>query len=103
MASRVEVAKVSELSEGEMKPVAVGDRTVVLFNIGGELFAIDDECTHAGCSLSDGTLDGDELECVCHGSVFNVKTGDVVQGPADEPVPTYPVHSEGDTVYTEVG
>ncbi len=103
MAGRVEIATVGELSDGELKPVEVGDRTIVLLNVSGDLFAIDDECTHQGCSLSDGDLDGDQLSCVCHGSVFNVRTGEVVEGPAEEPVPTYPVHIEGDTVFADEG
>lgn len=101
MASRVEVATVGELSDGEMKTVDVGDRTIVVLNVDGDLFAIDDECTHTGCSLSEGDLDGEELSCLCHGSVFNVRTGAVLQGPAEEPVPTYPLHIDGETVYTE--
>ena len=103
MASRVEVATVGELSDGDMKAVEVGDRTIVVLSVAGDLFAIDDECTHEGCSLSDGDLDGDELSCLCHGSVFNVRTGEVLQGPAEEPVPTYPLHVDGETVYTEQG
>ena len=102
MASRVEVGKVGELSDGELKPVEVGDRTLVLINVAGNHFVIDDECTHEGCSLSDATLDGNELECICHGSTFNVETGEVLQGPAEEPIPTYPVFVEGETVSTEV-
>ena len=82
-----------------LKTLEVGDRTVVLLNVAGDFYAIDDECTHAACSLSDGELEGEILECICHGSTFNVRTGEVVEGPADEPVPTYPVEIEGDTVY----
>ena len=103
MASRVEVATVGELSDGDMKAVEVGDRTIVVLSVAGDLFAIDDECTHEGCSLSDGDLEGDELSCLCHGSVFNVRTGEVLQGPAEEPVPTYALHVDGETVYTEHG
>ena len=99
MADRIEAGSVGELSEGEMKPVESGERVVLLMNVAGGLLAIDDECTHQGCSLSEGTLDGEELECSCHGSVFNVRTGEVQQGPAEESVSTYPVEIEGDTVY----
>ena len=103
MSTREEVAQVGEVTDGEMKTVEAGERTIVLINSGGDLYAIDDECTHEGCSLSDGTLDEAELECICHGSIFNVKTGEVVQGPAEEPVPTYPVHVEGGSVSVEIG
>ena len=103
MANRVEVGTVGELSDGEMKPVEVGDRTIVLLNVAGDLLAVDDECTHQGCSLSDGELSGEELSCPCHGSVYNVRTGEVLQGPARTPIPKYPLSVEGETVYAEDG
>ena len=102
MPQRFEAARLGELGEGDMKAVEAGERTVVVLNVGGDLFAIDDECTHEACPLSAGYLDGDILECSCHGSVFNVKTGQVEQGPAEDPVPTYTVEVEGDAVYVRL-
>ena len=102
MVDRIEVAKLDEIVEGEIKVVEAGGKTVVLANVGGDLFAIDDECTHEACSLSDGYLDGDVLECICHGSTFNVRTGEVLQGPAEEPAPTYAVEVEDETVYVKI-
>ena len=99
MQSRVEVARVRELKDGATKAVGVGERTVLLLGVGGGLYAVDDECTHRGCSLSEGYLEGEMLECDCHGSVFNVKTGEVQEGPAQRPVPVYRVQIEGDRVY----
>ena len=99
MEGRVEAAKVGELTAGEMKPVEAGDEVILLLNVGDELYAINDECTHQGCSLSEGSLEDDVLECSCHGSMFNVRTGDVQNGPAENPVPTYSVQIEGGTVY----
>ena len=98
MAEFVQVAKVGELDPGDMKLVEAGDRAVVLLNVDGELYALDNECTHAGCDLADGDLDGNVLECSCHGSGFNVTTGAVENPPASEPVPTYPVTIVGDDV-----
>ena len=103
MDNRVEAGKVDELGDGEMKVVEAGDRTVLLLNADGELYAIDDECAHQACPLSEGYLKGAVLECSCHGSMYNVKTGEVVQGPAQEGVPTYPVQIDGATVYVSVG
>ena len=65
---------------------------VTLANVAGTLFAIDDTCTHRGCSLGDGRLDGATVQCACHGSRFDVTSGAVVRGPAEEPVRSYPVH-----------
>ena len=98
MAEFVQAAKVGELAPGDMKLVEVADWDVVLLNVEGELYALDSTCTHAGCDLSNGNLEGDILECICHGSKFNVKTGAVERPPAAEPVPTYAVRIEGDDV-----
>ena len=65
---------------------------VTLANVAGTLFAIDDTCTHRGCSLGDGELDGSTIQCACHGSRFDVTSGAVVRGPAEDPVRSYPVH-----------
>jgi len=102
MGERIEVAKVGELASGDIKLVEADGKMIVLLNVEGDLYAIDDECTHTACSLSDGSLENDVIECNCHGSQFNVKTGDVQAGPADEPVPTYPVQVDGDTVYVSL-
>jgi nitrite reductase/ring-hydroxylating ferredoxin subunit len=64
---------------------------IALANVAGTVFAIDDTCTHRGCSLGDGKLDGSTVQCACHGSRFDVTTGAVVRGPAEEPVRSYPV------------
>ena len=98
MAGFVGVAKIGELAPGTMKLVEMENRDVVLINLGGEFYAIDNECPHAGCDLVDGNLDGTLLECDCHGSSFNVMTGSVQNPPAEEPVKTYPVRIEGDNV-----
>ena len=102
MGARIEVAKVGELASGDIKLVEADGNMIVLLNVGGELYAIDDECTHTACSLSDGSLEDDVIECPCHGAQFNVKTGDVQEGPANEPIPTYPVQVDGDTVYVSL-
>jgi nitrite reductase/ring-hydroxylating ferredoxin subunit len=65
---------------------------ITLANVAGTIFAIDDTCTHRGCSLGDGKLDGSTVQCACHGSRFDVTSGAVVRGPAEEPVRSYPVH-----------
>ena len=64
---------------------------ITLANVAGTVFAIDDTCTHRGCSLGDGKLDGSTVQCACHGSRFDVTSGAVVRGPAKEPVRSYPV------------
>ena len=65
---------------------------ITLANVAGTLYAIDDACTHRGCSLGDGKLDGSTLQCACHGSRFDVTSGAVERGPAEDSVRSYPVH-----------
>jgi nitrite reductase/ring-hydroxylating ferredoxin subunit len=64
---------------------------ITLANVAGTIFAIDDTCTHRGCSLGDGKLDGSTVQCACHGSRFDVTSGAVVRGPAEDPVRSYSV------------
>ncbi len=90
----VSVASTSELKPDDMMAVNVKGKPVLLVNLNGEFFAIGNICTHMGCPLSKGTLKGETVECVCHGSTFDLKTGKVVRGPADKAEPKYEVKVE---------
>lgn len=93
------IASKSEIADGEMKSFEVNGDKIVVFNLGGEFFALSDVCSHAGCLLSEnGQIEGDLVECICHGSKFNIKDGQVVEGPAFEPMPVYEVKVEGDDI-----
>ena len=94
------VIKVGDLQPGEMVKVEVGLNPVLLGNVNGEYFAVGNTCPHAELSILDdkGTLDGNEAECPYHGSVFDVTTGEVVQGPAAFGLQPYVVRVEGDDV-----
>ena len=94
----VQAAKVGELAPGDMKLVQTDDESIALVNVDGNYYAIGDLCTHMECSRSDGDLEGDMVECPCHGSQFNVQTGAVADGPAMDPVPTYAVRIEGEDI-----
>ena len=95
----VKVSTVGELAPGQLKAVRVGNEFICLANVGGEYFAINDECTHAFASLHDGVLDGGEVECPLHESRFDVRTGEVTGPPAEEGVKTYQVKVEGDDIF----
>ena len=94
----VSVAKASDLSDGDMIMVRVGEEEILLANVGGSFFAIGDECPHSGGSLSGGYLEEGEVECPLHGSLFNVKTGENTGPPASENVPRFQVRVEGDDI-----
>jgi len=95
----VPVAKASELSPGQMKWVAVNGERRVLANVKGTFYAISDVCGHRNAPLSRGKLDGYLIECPLHYAQFDVRTGELVNGPVSTAVPTYQVCIEGDTVY----
>ena len=67
-----------------------------VFNVGGNLCATQDKCTHRQGPLSKGKLDGSTVTCPLHGSQFNVCTGEVLRGPATDPLKTYRVIVDGD-------
>jgi 3-phenylpropionate/trans-cinnamate dioxygenase ferredoxin subunit len=87
------VAALAEIPEGEVRAYDTVAGRVAIAHAENRLFAFADECTHAGCSLSEGSLDDREatVECPCHGSVFDVETGEPVEGPAVDPVSTFQV------------
>ena len=94
----VKVAEVGELSTGEMKYAEVGDDQVLLANVAGTIHACDNVCTHAYAPLSEGELDGEQVECPLHGSVFNVITGEVIGPPADENLRVFQVRIDGQDI-----
>jgi len=93
------VGKTGDLAPGEMKFVAVGGERVVLANVEGALYALRDMCGHRNAPLSRGKLTGCLIECPLHFAQFDVRTGELVDGPVSTPVPVYDVRVEGDTVY----
>jgi nitrite reductase/ring-hydroxylating ferredoxin subunit len=64
---------------------------LAVFNIDGDFYVTDDQCTHGPGSLSEGYIDGDVVECNFHQGQFNIRTGEVVLPPCFVPVKTYPV------------
>ena len=96
------VALKKEIPAGEMKAIDVAGVSVLLANIAGEYFAIGNKCTHRGCKLSSGIFEGETVKCPCHKSVFNVKTGEVVHGPASKPEPKYAVKVEEEQILVSV-
>ena len=94
----VSVAKTSDLSDGEIMLVEVGDERIALSRIDGSFYAIGEVCSHAEGPLSEGIVDDEEVECPWHGSRFNLKTGEVTSPPAGEGVARYAVRLQGDDV-----
>ena len=94
----IKAAHVDELPPGQMKLVELGDERILLVNLEGEYSALSESCTHAYYPLSEGDLNSEEVECSLHGSVFNLKTGEVLGPPADQPLTVYSVKLEGNDI-----
>jgi nitrite reductase/ring-hydroxylating ferredoxin subunit len=95
----IKIASTGDLQPNQMKAVYVNGAAILLVNLAGAFYAIGNKCTHMGCALSRGTLHGGTVQCACHGSVFNVKTGEVVRGLAKKPEPKFELTVSGDQIF----
>lgn len=91
----VKVAAAEEVRPGKMTCVEIEGHPVLVANVDGNYYAVDDTCTHEDASLSAGALQGEFVKCPLHGSRFNVRTGEVQVEPAEEDLKTYTVKIEG--------
>jgi nitrite reductase/ring-hydroxylating ferredoxin subunit len=99
MLVRIENAR--DIAGGQMRVFDVAGIKVNIASVGGQLHAFDDTCTHRACSLAKGKLDGTTVTCPCHGSQFDVTNGEVLRGPAQQPVRSRLVQIEGDSLLVE--
>src|SRR5918912_841486 len=99
--SRIDLCSTSEVPEGESKLVEVDGLELAVYNVEGSFFVTDDHCTHGPGSLSEGELDGYEIECDFHQGRYDVRTGEVLAPPPWEPVRSYAVVVEGDRILIE--
>ncbi len=95
----VPVTSASTLSPGTMKVVVIDRERVVVANVEGTFYALQDICGHRGAPLSRGRLTGHTIECPLHYACFDVRTGKLLDGPASSDVVTYEVDVEADIVY----
>src|SRR5438093_13481163 len=101
----IEVAKTTDIPEGEARRFLVDRIEVAVANLGpGRFYAVDDICSHAEASLSEGEVDVDDetIECPRHGSTFDLVTGRPRSLPATLPIATFPVKVEGETILIEL-
>src|SRR3954451_6301553 len=88
-----------QLAPDETKAVGVGDTPVLLVRHRKHVHALHDRCSHRGCSLGElGELDGETVQCGCHGSRFSLRDGSVERGPATAPQPAYEVREQDGSV-----
>ncbi|HEC24137.1 MAG TPA: non-heme iron oxygenase ferredoxin subunit [Chloroflexi bacterium] len=102
MANFVKVAETSELPPGERMIVEVDGLFIALFNVNGEIYAIEDICTHDDGPLAEGELYGYEIECPRHGARFDIRDGRVLRFPAVTPITSFEVRVEGEDILINV-
>lgn len=96
------VAKLKDVATDYPLRVRVAERDIALFNVGGQIFATDNICTHEYASLADGFFDGETVECPLHGACFNVRTGQALSPPAVLDLKTYVVEIKDDDILVEL-
>ncbi|HEX6828095.1 MAG TPA: non-heme iron oxygenase ferredoxin subunit [Burkholderiales bacterium] len=102
MASWIDVAPASELAPGSHRVVDADGVQVAVFNVDGELLAVEDVCSHDGGDLAGGTVEGDVVVCPRHGARFCLRTGAVLGPPAYEDIRSFPVRVEAGVVQVRV-
>lgn len=90
----------SDLLPGEHTVCFDGDTAILVCNIEGTVYALEDKCTHQDFELSTGALTGAEIECVLHGAKFDVRTGEALCAPAYTAVAKFPVRIENGRIFT---
>jgi Ferredoxin subunits of nitrite reductase and ring-hydroxylating dioxygenases len=99
----VRVCAVDDLPKvGALQAEILGKLVAIVRDSGGDIHAIDDTCSHANVSLSEGDVEGDAIECWLHGSRFDLRSGKPVGLPATTPIAVYPVNIDGGDVFVSV-
>ena len=93
---------VEDVPPGKMHLVEVDDRLVILFNIEGSYYCIDDVCTHDGGPLSDGELEGCQIACPRHGAKFDVTSGKALTMPATQDTGSHEVKLDDGNLFVKI-
>ncbi|MCZ7564815.1 MAG: non-heme iron oxygenase ferredoxin subunit [Burkholderiales bacterium] len=88
----------AELTEDQPLTAKVAGKEIGVYKIGGALYALEDVCPHAYALLSQGFVEGEEIECALHGAKFHIPTGKCTKEPGGRDLKCFPVRVEGETV-----
>lgn len=99
----IRIGPADELKPGTMRCVQIEGHPVLVANVAGGYYAVDDTCTHEEASLASGSLRGELVKCPLHGSRFSVVTGEVLDEPAEQDLRTYRLKTEDGTLFIEWG
>ena len=97
-----DVAAVADLFEDAGVPVSPNGHDIALFSVGGEVFAIDNLCSHGNAKLCEGFVEGEQVECPFHQAQFSLRDGSVSCGPATEAVKSWPVKVQSGRVFLQL-
>ena len=94
----VKVATTKEIAAGSMKSYTMNDNKILIANVGGKYYAVEDRCTHMSAKLSSGMLLGNIIMCPAHGAQFDVTSGAALSSPANKPTKAYEVRVNGEDI-----
>lgn len=97
-----QILEMSELAPGDMKAVQVEGLDIAIYRVGDDVYVTQGMCTHGDAILADGLLDGNEVECPYHSGIFDVRTGEPLDGPVTVPLRVFPVRLENDFIFVKL-
>jgi len=97
------IALFTDIPDDAPLEAEAGGEPLALYKVEGAVYCTGNICTHSEAFLSDGYLEGFEIECPLHGARFDIRDGRVLCQPASKDIPTYPVRIDDGAVYVEVG
>jgi 3-phenylpropionate/trans-cinnamate dioxygenase ferredoxin component len=98
----IRVARSGQVPEGYVRRFYAGELEIAVARLRGRVYAMSNYCTHLDCLLSSGKLVDEGIGCSCHGSVFDLETGEPVQPPATRPIRTYPAREENGEIFVGI-
>ena len=101
MPDRIDLCSAVEVAPGAALKVETAGLVLAVYNLDGEFYVTDDNCTHGPGSLSEGFIEGEVVECTFHNGQFNIRTGAVVSPPCMVPIKTYKTIVENGRVLIE--
>jgi 3-phenylpropionate/trans-cinnamate dioxygenase ferredoxin subunit len=101
-ATWVRVARSGQVPEGYVRRFFADGMELAVARLGGAVYATSNYCTHLDCLLSSGKLVDDGIQCSCHGSVFDLQSGEPIYPPATVPIRTFPTRESGAEIFVEI-
>ncbi len=102
MSDFVKVADLSEIPDPGKKVFELDDRLVVVVHAGGQVYCLEDLCTHDGGPLGEGQLDGHTIACPRHGAKFDIRDGRPLTMPATEATLVHEAKIENGVIYVKI-